>query len=200
MRDWDGIMRPTLLTRLKDRLTRGKFLLHCNYLLPRFWQFFSLGSSRKLASSWMHSELTCLLFFRQLAHAKRHSRWEFILSEANTYPTWSKWCISIFWVFIYIFYVVKQQVFVPIWKSSIDAVTGSGCRHVNVCKGAHHCFPRHPCQQPQKGHLRALTSLGWNSVRENFLYRNITRVCKCKRRSYYVRSRMCASAREDLIA
>ena len=117
-----------------------KILLHCNYLLPRFWQFFSLGSSRKLASSWMHSELTCLLFFRQLAHAKRHSRWEFILSEANTYPTWSKWCISIFWVYIY-FLCGKATSLCSNLKSSIDAVTGSGCRHVNVCKGAHHCFP-----------------------------------------------------------
>ena len=33
---------------------------------------------------------------------------------------------------------------------------------------------------------------------ENFLYHNIKRVCKCKRRSYNVTSHVCASAREDL--
>ena len=35
-------------------------------------------------------------------------------------------------------------------------------------------------------------------VEEKILQRNITPVCKCKRRSYNVTSRLCASAREDL--
>ena len=41
----------------------AKTLLRCYYLLPRFWQLFSLGSSRKLASSWMHSELAFFVVF-----------------------------------------------------------------------------------------------------------------------------------------
>ena len=43
--------------------------------------------------------------------------------------------------FIYFFKCGKTTSLCSNLKSSIDAVTGSGCRHVNVCKGAHHCFP-----------------------------------------------------------
>ena len=59
-----------------------KILLHCNYFLPRFWQFFSLGSSRKLASSWMHSELTFFVVFSTTCSCEK-------TSSVRVHPRWS---------------------------------------------------------------------------------------------------------------
>ena len=98
---------------------------------------------------------------------------------------------------------------VVIWHFPIFFGIASNLRHSCAVQveshGLQQCLQRNPgqsnffCKCQRELSVTTITSCDLGvQVQEKILQRNITRVCKCKRRSYNVTSRVCASAREDL--
>ena len=193
---WDGCIRPIWLTRLRERLTRensASLLLSPPTILAIV--FFGLITQAGFFMDALRVSIF-VVFLDNLLMRKdivgessssvklthiRHVRSGTFQSSGYNY-----------------FYVGKQQVFVPIWSQASMLWRAVAAGMWMFAKAPTTASPA-SVPATTEGPATCFDTTRLNSVRENFLYRNITRVSKCKRRSYYVTWRMCASAREDLI-